>query len=163
MVDKELELKFIHAIADDRTNLHRGSKSTRPLTLNYDYIGFRGEWEFAREFGLPIDIWPRAHGDGGIDFNINGLTIDVKTSKTPFNLLREANRHHARVLVLAGYDETNDIITFPGWELDEIMVLQPTKTFGHGILNHYKPASLLRPMEELKEIIEKAKKLKCRQ
>jgi formylmethanofuran dehydrogenase subunit E-like metal-binding protein len=77
----------------------------------------------------------------------------VKTARKPFNLLREAGKSHAEILVLASFDDSTGKATLIGWEWDKEMLKCPTRDFGYGIVNHYKHYESLRSMESLKEIL----------
>lgn len=155
MYNKEIVLAFLREIARAREELHNGHPSSRPLSEGYEYIGLLGEWVFAMAFGLPIDLTPRANGDKRKDFDTRVGTIDIKTARKPGNLLREAGKPHADILVLAGYNDENESIGFLGWEYDTEMLKCPSRDFGYGILNHYKLVSELHPMNELKRLIAK--------
>lgn len=147
--DRIKELDFIHKLADSRMSLHSNHKSSRPLSVDYEFIGLLGEWEFSKITKLPMDTSLRPSGDRGIDFKIGILTIDIKTARLAYNLLRERNKPHANVLVLARYIEKDSNIVFLGWEFDHVMLQQPYKDFGYGIINHYKAVELLKPMDKL--------------
>ena len=143
----------LEGIAESRTALHTTHASRRPLSADYDLVGVAGERAFAKTFDLPLDGQMRPSGDGGVDFMLpNGLTVDVKTFRRPLNLLREAGREEAEILVLAGYDDSTGNAELIGWEWDHELVTCPTRDFGHGILNHYKPAEELRPIGELHQL-----------
>jgi len=120
------------------------------LSPDYDYVGVAGEIAFAREFGLEVDTTARPEGDGGVDFTLsNGLTVDVKTYRKPYHLLREVNKPHADILVLAGFSDSTGEAHLIGWEWDSEMVKCPTRDFGYGIVSHCKAAGELREISEL--------------
>jgi len=139
----------IRSIAEERTRTHISHTSTRPLSPDYDYVGVAGEVAFAEEFGLEVDTTSRPSGDGGIDFMTPVGTIDVKTYRKPYHLLREVRKPHADILVLAGFDDTSGEVHLIGWEYDSEMVQCPMKDFGYGIVSHYKAAGELRSISEL--------------
>jgi hypothetical protein len=140
-------------IALARSAIHEGQSSTRVLSKDYEVIGVAGELAFSSEFNLPFDNTAKIAGDQGIDFIfLNGITIDVKTARRPFHLLREIEKDEADVLVLAGYDDATGEATLIGWEWDSELVSCPTRDFGCGIVSHYKPADDLRPIEELHNV-----------
>jgi len=141
------------SIAATRTEAHRHSTSTRPLSEGYDIVGAAGELAFAKEFGVKVDTMSRPEGDHGIDFQTPAGTVDVKTYRKPHHLLREVGKPHADILVLAGFDDATGEAELIGWEWDAELQKCPTKDFGYGILNHYKPADELRPISELHELI----------
>ena len=137
-----------------RVKLHAGSKSTRALGPDYQYVGLAGERAFAVEFGIPMDLELRPRGDGGVDFRTVAGTVDVKTYRKAYNLLREKGKPHADILVLAQYNEGARAAELVGWEYDSVLVRQPAKDFGYGVVNHYLHRSKLRPMKELHELLE---------
>lgn len=148
-VDKEA----VRATAQARTELHALSSSTRPLSPDYDLVGVAGEMAFAGEFELAIDDSVRPAGDHGIDFQTPAGTIDVKTYRKPHHLLREVGKPHADILVLAGFNDATGEAELIGWEWDRELVKCPSREFGYGIANHYKPADELRPISELHGLI----------
>lgn len=123
-----------------------------------DTIGVTGELEFAKRYGLKIDRTIRPEGDGHIDFKIKVIsdnkfiTFDVKTATKPYNLLIkewEIDRC-ADCIILANYND--GIPFFIGWESKKEMKKQPKKIFSSlGIVNYYKHASELQPMDRLDE------------
>ena len=130
--------------------VHAGHKSSRPLSRNYEAIGKAGEVALGRLKGWPVnwDILPG--GDDRVDFKTRLTTIDIKTARKPYNLLREVGVDHASVHVLAGYSWVDcHRVTIYGWETDETMVRQPSKDFGYGIVNHYRRRERLRDIDLL--------------
>ena len=152
-MDKNILRKFLEEIASERDALHSYQDSCRKLSKGYEYVGLLGEWYFSRLFKLPIDFSLRVGGDSNVDFKTHVGTIDVKTARKPYNLLREADKNHSEIIVLAGYDEKNDDIYFLGWEYDKEMLKCPKKDFGYGVINHYKAAEQLRSIKELRELL----------
>lgn len=136
-----------------RHELHGGKSSRRIFSEDYEIKGLVGEVAFSQEFNVPVDLVEKAFGDGGIDFIVNGHTIDVKTYDKPYNLLREVGKPHAQIIVLAGYKSTIMSAELIGWEYDTEMLKCPKADFGHGVLNHYKAARKLRRITELKEVL----------
>jgi len=137
-------------VAKERTRIHFSHTSTRPLSPDYEYVGVAGEIAFANEFGLEVDTTARPEGDGGVDFTLsNGLTVDVKTYRKPYHLLREVNKPHADILVLARFDDSSGEARLIGWEWDSEMVKCPTRDFGYGIVSHYKVAKELKQIPDL--------------
>jgi len=137
-------------VAARRTRIHLSHTSIRALSPGYDYVGVAGQIAFAKEFGLEVDTTARPEGDGGVDFTLsNGLTVDVKTYRKPYHLLREVDKPHADILVLAGFDDSTGEAQLIGWEYDTEMVKCPTRDFVYGIVSHYRAAGALREIEEL--------------
>ncbi len=142
----------LRSVADERARLHAHHASSRPLSVDYELVGLAGEVAFGERFGYAVDLTLRPGGDGRIDFEADGLTLDVKTARLAFNLLREQGKPHADILVLAEYFDETEKARLVGWEWDYVMVQCPTKTFGYGVVNHYKHRSQLRSISLLDEV-----------
>lgn len=137
--------------ANERHETHKDHASSRPLSLDYKFIGLMGEVEFAKATGFMLDLERKPGGDSGFDFVVPlDFKIDVKTAEKAFNLIHEAGKpFRADIYVLAKYDPLAKTTTLIGWEFGTVLKAAPTKDFGHGIINHYIPASKLRSMESL--------------
>jgi hypothetical protein len=155
----------IKKLAHDRHKLHEGHASSRPLSDDYELIGFCGEYAFHNVAALMADWTRRPGGDNGVDFQVGRLSIDVKTAKKANNLILEEGKDCADIIVLAGMMadyQTNKgerfvRVKFHGWERKEKILAAPTKDFGYGIINHYIPKEDLRPFPELIDAIDKWK------
>lgn len=147
----------LQKIAIERSQLHKNHSSRRALSANYDYVGLSGEVAFGNAFDMPVDLTKKPGGDNHVDFYTPIGTVDVKTYRKAFNLLREENKKHAKILVLAAFNESTQTAVLVGWEYDTEMLKQPKKDFGYGIVNYFKSARLLRPMGELKKLMEQAR------
>jgi hypothetical protein len=120
-----------------------------------------GQWEFGRQFNMAIDLTDRPGGDGRINFITDIGTLSVSTAQKPNNLLREVGKECARYHVLAKFSAKNQdsywyrhsSVRLIGWESDEVMLQQPTRDFGHGIVSHYLLARELRPIIELRYLL----------
>lgn len=163
MIDKDpaksnpylVTIEDIELIARRRHEIHRHHASSRPLSENYEMVGLMCEREFALAAGLPLDLSIKPEGDGRVDFVTSIGTIDVKGARIPNNLLRETEKEHADILVLGKWTDGMTKAELLGWERDRAMVGMPTNYFGgHNILNHFKPAEMLKPMDELLKAIE---------
>ena len=145
---------YLKQLAQDRAS----GKQAWGRNWNQDafYIGLIGEAEFAKMFDCEIDTTIN-DGDNGIDFDMNNLTIDVKTYEKAYNLFRETDRPcHADILVLAQYYPSTETARLIGWEFSTDMLKCPKKQFHpKAPINHYKKADKLRPMAELNEIFSK--------
>ena len=155
-----LSVDDIREVAKRREALHANHATSRPLSQDYEFIGLMGQWEFAKEFGLEIDLSDKPGGDGRINFITDIGTISVSTARKPYNLLREAGKECARYHVLAKYKEKRIAWTeyqytvqLLGWESDEEMLKCPVRSFGHNIQNHYKHVRYLRPMIEMRYLL----------
>jgi hypothetical protein len=142
-------MQNIEDIAAQRARIHASHTSSRPLSPDYELVGVAGEAAFAQEFGLKVDATARPEGDGGVDFTLPIGTVDVKTYRLPYHLLRETDKPHADILVLAAFDDTTGEAHLIGWEWDSVMRQCPTRDFGYGIVSHYKAAEELKPISEL--------------
>lgn len=136
-------------VVDLRSRTHARHASRRALGPDYDLVGVAGEMAFARQFELAIDQGVHPAGDRGVDFVTPAGTVDVKTYRRPLNLLREAGKQHADILVLARFDDKTGEAELVGWEYDSEMRACPVKDFGFGVKNHYRAAEQLRPIAEL--------------
>ena len=153
-----VRVEDLRRYAAARHNLHKDHASSRPLSIDYELIGLVGEWQFAYEFGMPMDLTPRIGGDGACDFFTPAGSLDVKTARLAFNLLREVDKPHARYLVLAEYTPSPPAARLMGWEYDTQMLRHPMRTFGkHTIVNHYKLYKDLRKMDVLHWIFANAR------
>tara|TARA_Y100000310_G_C20581630_1_gene763303 strand:+ start:569 stop:1027 length:459 start_codon:yes stop_codon:yes gene_type:complete len=135
-----------------RERIHEKQASSRPLSTGYEAIGILGEAEFAFRTGLPFDVQERPAGDNRVDFFTELGTIDVKTARKPYNLIREVGKPHAEILVLVGVDASG-WAKLIGWEYDSIITDAPFKDFGYSILNHYIPAENLKSPDLLVKMI----------
>lgn len=155
-----LNLGSIVEVAERRSGLHAGHSTRRSLSADYDLVGLVGQWEFAKQFVLEIDLTDYPAGDGRINFVTDMGTFSVSTYRKPYNLLREEGKDCARYHVLARFNEkkidwisTDYSATLLGWESDEEMLKCPVREFGYGIRNYYKHMSELRPIVELRQVL----------
>lgn len=146
---------FMQSMSNARKYIHQGQSTTKHLGDGTELVGLLGEWQFSQEFGLPIDLSLKKGGDNHVDFYTRIGTIDVKTYRKPYHLLREAGKDHADILVMASCDGITNEVKLMGWEYDILMLDCEKKDFGYGIINHYKPADQLQPIELLKRILNK--------
>ena len=136
--------------ANARRDLHVDHASHRPLSEGYELVGLIGEAEFARVFGLPLDLSRRPGGDGRVDFIVPfRITVDVKTARKASNLIEEQGKVSCDIYVLAEYSDDGKRADLIGWEKGEKLARAPVRDFGHGIQNHYIPRENLRPISEL--------------
>lgn len=142
--------------ANARHVVHKRQSSSRPLSEDYELVGLAGEVQFELDFGVPRNAAILPGGDGRVDFTYNGHTFDPKVARKAFNLLREINKPHADILILGQYHDYGDEIsvTWVGWDYDSEMLKCPVRPFMRGgPMNHFKPASELRSIEELKPFL----------
>lgn len=147
--DRDL-LALLQREADARVKLHEHHASSNPVVEDRELVSLVGEAEFSRCSGLPLDLRRRPGGDGGIDFVAPiRFTIDVKTSRKPFNLIAEQGKVTADIYVLAGYSDEDSQSRLLGWHWGSVLRAAPVKNFSPKIISHYIPAGELRGMEEL--------------
>lgn len=154
---------YLEREAKARHDLHKHQKSHRPLSQSrtkyeyeYELSGLCGEWCLSVETGLPMDWTRRPNGDGRKDAEFGSYTLDVKTGRgNAYNLLRETNKRHADILVLAECNLGSREVELLGWEFDEEMLKCPTKRFHErGPINHYKHRSKLKNITLLKDYLD---------
>jgi hypothetical protein len=137
-------------IGAERHELHKDHQSSRPLSEGYEGVSLEGEFTFALNYGVPVDLKARAGGDGGIDFVIAlKYTVDVKTARKAFNLIVEEGKVKADIFVLASFCDDTGEASLIGWAWRTEVLKAPVKDFGHGIMNHYIPLGSLHPMAAL--------------
>jgi hypothetical protein len=139
----------LRRLADQRQQRHLHHASSRPLSKDHDLVGLTGEVAFAKAFGFAVVVDLRGRGDGRKDAGlwVGRLTFDVKAARVPAYLLREVQKPHGDILVLAQFFD--DTATLLGWEFDAVMLQCPTGYFSTEIESHFKPRWHLRPMAEL--------------
>ena len=149
MIDANaLDFDGLVKLANSISKLHEGQESQRKLSENFQLIGLLGEWAFAKRYGLPFnDARYGGAGDPGYDFEVFGLTIDVKTAVRPVHLFREVNlkKPPADLYVLAGVNFVTRLVSLKGWEWTAALIDYPIKNYV-GIDNYAMPAKKLKPM-----------------
>ena len=119
----------------------------------------------ALHYGLSPDLEDRPAGDGGVDFQIGDMTIDVKTTNNiDLGLLlkvvnsEEEVRRQDTYLVLAHY-RSADTITLVGWIRDaDARTFRSDVVIGRGPLNHIVPLARLSPLDLLHARMQEAKR-----
>ncbi len=142
--------EFIKIEADGRHDAHKDHASSRPLSLDYEFIGLSGETAFGRVCGQMPDLDRKLEGDKGVDFYVPLIfSVDVKTARKAFHLIHEQGKHFADIYVLAQYDDETKQSKLIGWEWGIKLKNAPVKDFGYGIMNHYIPAKELKPIDDM--------------
>lgn len=158
-----LEYK-LREVSNARNAVFVNLARNRPLGKDYEQVGLVGEWEFGRFCGqMPRT---RPGGDGGVDFRIPcTFTVDVKTSRKGYYLLVEEGKVKADIYVLAHYKATEDVdvenrtiwesggAELVGWCWGHELAAVPPKDTGMGVVNHALTKKQLRPMDELKAMM----------
>ena len=155
----------INCFAARRHNKHRHDPCHRVLATDYWRKGLTGEVAFGLTMGLTVDLADRPKGDGGIDFEIGSLKIDVKTTGNPdLGLLlpvtfdkADEKRRAMTALVLCHY-QAADTAVIVGWMFDgKARKYNANVVTGRGPLNHIVPKHHLEPLDTLKAHLQKAK------
>lgn len=166
--------ELVRRIAAARTRCHVHSKSNNQPPddpNNTSIVGVSGEWLFAQDFGLPYTFAQGAlqvEGDDGIDFTLElrarpkPLTIDVKTARHPRWLIvaKDKLEGRAELFVLCKYHEDLGPKLL-GWEWRSVLRRAPLRWIAGGKTPtecHYIEAGKLRPMDELRDIIDSYKR-----
>lgn len=156
----------INCHAARRHNKHRFDDNHRVLVPDYWKKGLTGEVAFALHYGLAPDLEDRPAGDGGVDFQIGDMAIDVKTTNNiDIGLLvpvimnsKEEVRRQDTYLVLAHY-RSADTVTLVGWIRDaDARTFRSDVVIGRGPLNHIVPLARLSPLNWLHGRIQMAKR-----
>jgi hypothetical protein len=123
-------------------------------------VWLAGEIALAEFTGIRPDFTNKFYGDGGTDSYINlmvdGLktkkTINIKTSKKPYNLVAEPNRNKADIYMLAHYFPETKRARIIGWQWSKIIHQCPTKKLDErGVDLHIMPFHQLRDLQILKD------------
>ena len=78
------------------------------------FIGAKGEIAFARLFGLTVEMVQKPEGDNGVDFFMDGKSIDVKTTEHQYpKLIMRKNKIRSDVYVLA--HSKGNKVALMGW------------------------------------------------
>ena len=94
----------------EMSGIGRLSKQAHPI-----FCGFLGEYAVGNPFGVTVDTVLKKKGDGGIDLTIFGLTFQIKTTETPFNMVRVRTKygsplaHPARVFVFCEWEKARTV------------------------------------------------------
>jgi hypothetical protein len=130
-----------------------GQASSQPLSVEYEPVGLLGELGFCLQFHVTMVGDLKGGGDGHQDRGlwVGMLTFDVKAAWKPGHLLRECDKLHGDILILAHSDTNAMTGCLLGWEFDAVMLQCPIGTFSKDdpIPSHFKPRRHLRPMAEL--------------
>ena len=140
----------LERVAYGRMELHRGQSTSNPSRQDREYLGISGEHAFHAATGLPLDMTVRRAGDGGHDFLVHGLAIDVKCVSDLGRMLVGSTERRCDLRVLAHYRSLGRS-TLVGWEFDDVIHLSPTRPGRNSYTNHVILAQNLRPMSELWE------------
>ena len=134
--------------------------ANRKWSEDYVRVWLAGEIALAEFTGVIPDFRSKYHGDGGtdsyIDIVINNAmkrkTINVKTSKKPYNLVAEPGRSKADIYMLAHYFSETRRARIIGWQWSQIIHQCPTKKLtDDGVPLHVMPFHELRDIRVLSD------------
>ena len=148
-----IDRQFAESIAKVREEGKELLKSNRPLSYDYEILGLMGEMAFADFSGYEVDTSQRMDGDKGVDFVIDGYTIDVKTARKAYNLIVEVGKVKADFYVLASLVSQYEVELI-GWETGREVSSSKTdegKLFKNNVHNHFIKAVDLQPMWKLRD------------
>ena len=140
----------LERVARGRMEIHRGQSTSNPIRQDREFIGISGEHAFHAATGLPLDMTIRRAGDGGHDFFVHGIVIDVKCVSDPGRMLVGTKEQRCDLRVLAHYRSLGRSRLI-GWEFDDVIHLAPTRPGRNSYTNHVILTQNLRPMSELWE------------
>lgn len=108
------EMNQANELADIRNNGMTQYRKEPGLNRHQHFIGALGEIAFGRLFGLEVEMIQKPQGDDGVDFFMDGRSIDVKTSEAPFpKLISLKSKIRADIYVLAHTKKNK--VAFLGW------------------------------------------------
>jgi len=152
-------VSFLREEAAHRSALHAGHPTRKVLSRDHDLVALAGEAEFARVFGLKIDLKDRPGGDRGRDFVIETVAgrfiVDVKTARNPERwglLVRKEKLHPKHIYVLAHYSDLTETARLVGWAWGSRIkeFSGAPRDTGRGVVNYQLRAEQLRTIDELK-------------
>lgn len=126
----------------------------RVWSQDYVRVWMAGEIALGEFTGVMPSFESKIYGDGGEDSHITidgkRYTINVKTSKKPYNLVAEPNRNKADIYCLARYFPETDRAMLLGWQWAKIIYRGPLrKLTDNGVYLHVLPMCELRDMQIL--------------
>ena len=134
---------------------HKGNTEKRYLKndpLAVDTIGKLGEIAFGKLINQQPDFVARRYGDGGADFLVSGVGIDVKTSSKADKLLVGEGKVKCDVYVLASIQ--GDSCILHGWSgRDEIRAAPVSKHHAKGKPSNCIMAGKLSPLWDLFDML----------
>ena len=168
-------IQFLHEISiykDDMDRLIALGKGKTKLMDNIrkgpavifredrDIVGVIPEFAFAEAygpvFGVKMNWNPEAHpaGDGGIDYIVNGWTVDAKYLEDYYRYITvQQYKSKADIYVWCRYDKYRQLAILLGFEFGKIMETMPTDEFGKGQKPaHRKNRDLIRSMDDLDKL-----------
>lgn len=120
-----------------------------------NYLGALGEVAFAQYFGLPSNRFIAAGGDGGVDYTLNGRTIQVKCGSSfhgnkPDMIFRSKDYFQSDIAVLTRVMNLVTIELVGCISRDRFMRDCRTKNMGHGA-HYFVAAGDLTHVDRLKQ------------
>jgi len=153
---RKLRAGQVAELVGRRRDEHRRSNPKRTqYSAGHDIVGAAGEIAFAREFGYSVDNILRQGGDTA-DFITPVGKVDIKTARKAYALIVKKGSRVSNVVILAQYHEKSRTATLIGWEWGSIVKKAPIRRMRPELPeNHFIVATELRPIDELKQLIEK--------
>ena len=157
------EAGLVDEVVKRKNRRWEGKSTNRPLSKDYERVGFAGEWEFGKWARIMPNL--TAGGDGGFDFLVPiRLKVDVKTSKKGDELLVEVGKVRADIYVLAKYEEEmtwvtdkeqelQPKVTLLGWAWSAEVLAKSPVTTHRGIVSHVVSVSELHPMVLMRQMV----------
>ena len=108
------EMNQANELADIRNNgMNQYLRKPGQNRLQH-FIGAKGEIAFAKVFGLTVEMVQKPEGDNGVDFFMDGRSIDVKTTEHQYpKLIMRKNKIRSDVYVLA--HSKGNKVALMGW------------------------------------------------
>lgn len=118
-------------------------------------LGQYAQLAFALLYELDPGLTIFRGGDGRVDFEIAGRTLDVKGQSWDYGLAREAALPHAELLTVGEVNLDGGMVWFKGWEFDEeIVKIYPLRKLRpDGPDNHICETPNLKPMFQLEDYL----------
>ena len=162
LTDDEVKeaLEFIHNMRE--TKRKHGSKDMmfdmNNTSEGINIVGHLGELAAAKYLNLTVNQEIYVHGDDGTDLHLNGISIQVKTSKLPKLIFNKESDFSTDIAVLSqfvGKDnrhaEDDPVFHLWGWiTKEDFMEKYYPHDFGYGTRLVVESIQL-EPIEELKE------------
>jgi hypothetical protein len=86
--------------------------------------------------------------------------VEVTTGPGMAFLFREPSEYSADIVVLADFERTTCDARWIGWEWDSDMRRCHAQVSGYNLIRWYRPASELRPIRELLQLMDESKRVR---
>lgn len=104
-VEMKPVLDFIDNMRQNRENNNVPDRmfDKNNTSKGIDVVGKLGELAVSKLLNLPIDLEIKTRGDKGLDFNLNGITIQVKTSTYESLIFNSMSQFKAGIAILVQF------------------------------------------------------------